>query len=77
MEFMGRTETLPQGLMHPMHLWTYSNKHRQQRLLRMQAVLGLIEHDRRRAVHDARADFLAAMRGEAVHEDRVRARRAP
>ena len=46
----------------------------EQGLLRVHAVLGLIENRALRAVDHAGRDFLAAMRGEAVHEDRVRRR---
>src|SRR6056297_2531162 len=42
------------------------------RLLRVQAVLGLVEDDRGGPVHDLGGDFLAAMRGQAVHEKRLR-----
>ncbi len=39
--------------------------------LRMQAVLGFIEHDRLRPVHDVGGHFLAAMRRQAMHEDGI------
>src|SRR2546425_8048083 len=44
---------------------------RQDRLLRMQTVLRLIKDDRPRRVHRLVRDFQTAMRGEAVHHDRV------
>ena len=44
----------------------------QDALLRVQAVLGLVEHHRLRAVDHLVGDLLAAMRGQAVHEDRLR-----
>src|SRR3954452_18698099 len=40
-------------------------------LLGVQPVLGLVEHDRARAVHDLVGDLLAAMRRQAMHEDRL------
>src|SRR5688572_26279535 len=40
------------------------------RFLRVQPVLGLVEHDRLRAVHDAVGDLLAPVRGQAVHHQR-------
>ena len=40
-------------------------------LLRVQAVLGLVEDHRLRTVDDLGGHLLAAMRGQAVHEDRV------
>ena len=40
-------------------------------LLRVQAVFGLVEHHRLRAVDHLVGDLLAAMRGQAVHEDRI------
>ena len=43
----------------------------EQRLLRVQAVLRLVPHDALRAVDDVGVDFLAAMRGQAMHEERV------
>ena len=43
----------------------------QHAFLRVQAVLGLVEHHRLRAVDDVFSHFLAAMRRQAVHEDRV------
>src|SRR6186713_2137065 len=51
-------------------------------LLGVQPVLGLVEHDRARAVHDLVGDLLAAMRRQAMHEDRflaggIAARRSP
>ena len=39
----------------------------------MQPVLGLIEDDRVGGVHHVVGDFVAAVRGKAVHEQRVRA----
>src|SRR5580698_1045718 len=44
----------------------------QNALLRMQPVLGLVEHHRVRAVDHLVGDLLATMGGQAVHEDRVR-----
>jgi hypothetical protein len=41
------------------------------RLLRMQAVFGLVEDHRMRAVHHLGGDLLAAMGGQAMHEQRV------
>ena len=43
----------------------------EQRLLRVQAVLRLIEHHRDRRLDHFVADLLAAMRGQAVHEERA------
>ena len=43
----------------------------EQGLLRVQAVLGLIEDHRDRRLDHFVADLLAAMRGEAVHEERA------
>ena len=40
-------------------------------LLRVQAVLGLVEHHRLRAVDHLVGHLLAAVGGQAVHEDRV------
>ena len=40
-------------------------------LLRVEAILGLVEHDRLRPIDDLVGDFLAAMRGQAVHHERV------
>ena len=37
----------------------------------MQAILGLIEHGRLRAIHHRVGDLLAAVRRQAVHEERV------
>ena len=48
----------------------------QQRLLRVQAVLGLVPHYALRAVDHLGGDFLAAVRRQAVHEERVALRRA-
>ena len=45
---------------------------RQQRLLRVQPVLGLVEHDARRPVDHRGGDLLAAMGRQAVHDDRRR-----
>jgi len=42
----------------------------------VQPVLGLIEHDRRIRLEDLRRHLLAAMRGQAVHEERARLGRA-
>ena len=39
--------------------------------LRVQPVLGLVEHDRLRTVDHLVGDLLAAMGGQAMHEDRV------
>ncbi len=44
----------------------------EQRHLRPQPVLGLLEHDRARPVDHAGRDLLAAVGGQAVHEDGVR-----
>src|SRR5581483_9174161 len=44
----------------------------QDSLLRVQPVLGLVEHHRLRAVHHRVGDLLAAVRRQAMHEDRVR-----
>jgi hypothetical protein len=44
----------------------------QHALLRVQPVLRLVEHHRLRSVDDLLGHFLAAMRRQAVHEDRVR-----
>ncbi len=49
----------------------------QHALLRVQTVLGFVEHHRSRAVDDVRGDFLAAVRRQAMHEDRVFRRLAP
>ncbi len=49
-----------------------SEQHRENRLLRVQPVLGLVEHDGPRAVEDTGGDFLAAVRRQAMHEERVR-----
>ena len=38
----------------------------------MQPVLGFIEHDRVRTVHDLVGHLLAAVRGEAMHENGIR-----
>lgn len=43
----------------------------QNALLRVQAVFGLVKHDRLRAVDHLVGDLLAAMGGQAVHEQRV------
>ena len=43
----------------------------QQRLLRVQAVLGLVPHDALRPVDDVGADLLAPVGGQAVQHDRV------
>src|SRR5436190_20741595 len=51
-------------------LWPAHEEH-EQGLLCVQAVLGLLVDDRRRSVHDVVGRFFAAVRGEAVHEDRV------
>src|SRR5204862_6421658 len=48
----------------------------EQRLLRVQAVLRLVPDDALRAVDHLRGDFLAAVRRQAVHEDRLLPRRA-
>ena len=48
-----------------------SGEHREQRLLRVQPVLGLIEDDRRVRIDDLVGDFVAAMGRQAVHEDRA------
>src|SRR5262245_10203794 len=53
-----------------------AEQQRQQRLLRMQAVLRLVPHGRPRAVEHVRRDLLARVGGEAVQNDRVRAREA-
>jgi hypothetical protein len=42
-----------------------------QRLLRVHAVFGLVPDHALRAVDDRRRDFLAAMRRQAVHEQRL------
>src|SRR5262245_29752950 len=41
-------------------------------LLRVQTVLGLVEHDRLRTVDDLVGDLVAAMGGQAVHEQCIR-----
>ena len=46
-------------------------QHQQQRLLAVQPVLGLIEDDRRGRLEDLGGDFLAAVRRQAVHEQRA------
>ena len=46
----------------------------QQRLLRVQPVLGLVEHRAGRAVHHLVGDLLAAVRRQAVQHDRAAAR---
>src|SRR5580704_12074333 len=51
---------------------TYQPDHH--RLLRMQPVLGLIEHDRARSVEHVIGDFLAAMCRQAMHDERALAR---
>src|SRR5689334_10720539 len=43
----------------------------QNALLRVEAVFGLVEHDRLRTVDHLIGDFLAAMGGQAVHEDGI------
>jgi len=43
----------------------------QNALLRVQAVFGLVEHHRLRAVDHFIGDLLAAMGGQAVHEQRI------
>src|SRR6202008_4164060 len=43
----------------------------QNALLRVQAIFGLIEHHRLRPVDHLVGDLLAAMGGQAMHEDRV------
>src|SRR6266550_4367160 len=45
-----------------------------QRLLRVQAVLGLVPHGRLRPVENVFRDLLAVVRGEAVQNDCIRAR---
>ena len=50
---------------------------RQQRLLRVQPVLGLVPHDALRPVDDVGADLLAAVGRQAVQHDRVGRRRGP
>src|SRR5205814_2891803 len=47
----------------------------QQRLLRVQAVLGFVPHHALRTVDDLGGDFLAAVRRQAVHEERFLRRR--
>src|SRR5712691_11165598 len=47
----------------------------EQRLLRMQAVLGFIPHHALRTVDHLGGDFLAAVRRQAVHEERFLRRR--
>ena len=49
-----------------------AEQQQQQRLLRVHAVLGLIEDDRLRAVEDRIGDFSVAARRQAVHEYCVR-----
>ena len=49
-----------------------AEQHQQQSLLRVHAILGLIEDDGLRPVENGIGDFGIAMRGQAVHEDRVR-----
>ena len=44
----------------------------QNALLHVQAIFGLVEHHRLRTVDHLVGDFVAAMGGEAVHEQRVR-----
>jgi hypothetical protein len=46
-----------------------AKQHERDCLLRMHAVLGLIEDDRLRPVEYGVRDFRAAVRGKAVHED--------
>src|SRR6478672_960167 len=46
----------------------------EQGLLCMQPVFGLVPHHTLWTVDDVRSDFLAAMRGQAVHEQRIRPR---
>ena len=48
-----------------------AEQHQQERLLRMHAVLRLIEDDRLRAVEHRIGDLGVAVRGEAMHEDGV------
>ena len=43
----------------------------EQTLLRVQSVLSFVEHHRLRAVNDLVGDFLAAVRRQAMHEQRV------
>src|SRR5882672_5167238 len=47
-----------------------------QRFLRMQPVLGLVPDRTLRSVDDFRRDLLAAVRGQAVHEERILLRRS-
>src|ERR1700676_1713819 len=58
------TEPLRHGLKTP----------RQNTLLRVQAILGLVEHHRLRAVDHLVGDLVAAMRRQAMHEQCVRFR---
>ena len=44
----------------------------QDRFLHVHAIFGLIENHGLRAIENFRSDFIAAMRGKAVHEDSVR-----
>src|ERR1700734_247634 len=44
---------------------------KQDRLLHMQAILGLLENDGTRGLHEFRADFRSAMSRKTVHEDGV------
>src|ERR1700751_516829 len=46
----------------------------EQRLLCMQSILCLVPDDALRTVDYFRGDFLAAMRGQAMHEERIRLR---
>ena len=49
-------------------------EHREQRLLRVQAILGLVEHDRRVGIDHLVGHFVAAVRRQAMHEQGVLSR---
>src|SRR4051795_3926259 len=55
---------------HQVLVFTYQQ--RQNGLLRVQAVLRLVEDDRMWSVHHLVGDLLAAVRRQAVHDDHVR-----
>src|SRR5687767_13948456 len=72
----GLHESRSAGAEEALALPLYEDQELEQRLLRMQAVLRLVPDGALRPVDDLGGDFLAAMRRQAVHEERVLFRRA-
>src|ERR1035437_1272405 len=73
----GGDQVVPSAMTSPRRVATLAetlsaHHHRENRLLDVQAVLGFVPYDALAAVDHVGGDFLAAVRGKAVQEDRIR-----